>query len=134
MLFNGRKKEIRTREFGASGENIASNFLQKQGYCILAKNYRCRLGEVDLVARDGKTLAFVEIKFRHGTTYGLPQEAVTYRKQRKIVKVALHYLKKNHSTLLRMNCPPVRFDVVAILPEGIELIKNAFPAPQEYTL
>lgn len=122
------------RETGAYGEKIALDFLRQQGYWILEKNYRCRLGEIDFVAKDGNTFVFIEIKFRQNKTYGLPQEAVTYHKQRQIVRVALHYLKKRGNHLNFAQSPPlIRFDVVSISPENIELIKDAFSVQPRYT-
>jgi len=123
-------------EFGQFGEKVALNFLESKGYRILEQNYRCRLGEIDLVALDRKILVFIEIKTRHTKDYGSPQEAVTYRKQEQIIKVALHYVKgkTNYLKSLTKNMyPSVRFDVVAISPEGIELIRDAFSGLEKYT-
>ena len=114
--------KIRT---GKQGEDIALVYLQKHGYKILEQNYRCPLGEIDIVARDGKTVVFIEVKSRNTETFGDPEEAVGKAKQKKISLLALYYLEKNR-------CSPqdARFDVVAvkILPSGTEvkLIRNAF--------
>jgi putative endonuclease len=113
---------------GSMGEEIAANFLIACGYRILERNFRCKGGEVDIIARDpvDKSLVFIEVKARRGLTYGLPQLAVTPFKQRQVSKATLTWLLKNR--LLDTNA---RFDVIAILlhtdaAHGIEHIKNAF--------
>lgn len=118
------------RAFGASGETLAVRELTRRGYRILARNVRTRVGELDVVARDGGTLCFVEIKARHSLAFGLPQEAVTRQKQRHIIRAAQWYLKAH-----RLTAAPARFDVVALLlgpdhrPTSITLIQNAFEIP-----
>jgi len=111
---------------GARGENIAAAFLKGQKYAIIERNYRCKAGEVDIVAREGKTLVFVEVKTRSNTAFGPPQASVTPFKQRQLSKAALTWLakKKLHDT-------SARFDVIAIILRehevpAIEHIKNAF--------
>ncbi len=110
---------------GQKGEAAAARFLKKEGYEILAQNYRTTLGEIDIVARDGETLVFIEVKTRSGNSYGLPQDAVDLKKQVKITQVALLYLSKEN--LRPCSC---RFDVVAVRKElasyHVELIRNAF--------
>ena len=112
-------------ELGKQGEALAFEELTRLGYKNIIKNYRCRLGEVDLVARDGDVLVFIEIKTRKGRSLGPAKEAVNLRKQKQLSKVALNYMKQN-------NCDEVsaRFDVVAVAMERgqprIEVIKNAF--------
>lgn len=110
---------------GKHGEERVLSFLKKKGYRILAQNYRCRAGEIDIIARDGKIIAFVEVKTRTSLRYGSPFLAVDLRKQKKIARTAASYLKEKRAT--GRNC---RFDVVGItLSEGeeeIELIKDAF--------
>jgi putative endonuclease len=113
---------------GNQGEEIAANYLTARGYRILERNFRCKGGEVDIIARDpgDKSLVFVEVKARRGLTYGVPQLAVTPFKQRQISKAALTWLAKNR--LLDVNA---RFDVIAILlhtdaAHNIEHIQNAF--------
>jgi putative endonuclease len=114
---------------GESGEAIAARALRRAGYRILAERYACPLGEVDLVARDGGTLVFVEVKTRSSADRYPPGEAVHLRKQRQIARVAEHYL-----AAIGAGAVPCRFDVVAItVPEGggpprIEVIRDAFPA------
>ncbi len=77
---------------GRTGERLAAEELTRQGYSIVERNFRCRYGEIDLIAEEGDDLVFVEVKTRRGSVYGLPEEAVTPRKQQKIVQVATYYL------------------------------------------
>ncbi|MCR4998786.1 MAG: YraN family protein [Lachnospiraceae bacterium] len=113
-------ENLRTK--GGSYEQRAAEYLQSRGYEILQMNYRCRIGEVDIVARDGSYLVFLEVKYRRTTNRGLPVEAVGYAKQKKISAVASYYLM-SHGCLDNVS---VRFDVVAILGEDIQLFQNAF--------
>jgi putative endonuclease len=111
--------------FGRSGEQRAVRYLKKSGYQILETNYRNRIGEIDIIAKEGDTLVFVEVKTRNLRFFVHPKEAVTRKKQLKICRVAQYWLKSNQKTGAR-----ARFDVVAILSDRhtheIELIKNAF--------
>jgi len=116
---------------GKSGEELAVALLEKNGYRILARNYKTKLGEIDIVAYDKDTICFVEVKTRHSDKYGMPQEAISGFKQRQISKAALMYLQKNH--LLDKNA---RFDVVSIiysqnLPK-LDLIKDAFELDRNF--
>ncbi len=111
---------------GARGEAIAEAYLRGKGFTILEKNYRGRTGEIDIVARDGDSIVFVEVKARRNLAYGVPQLAVTPFKQRQISRTALTWLahRKKPNAI-------ARFDVIAILlPEGevpqIDHIRNAF--------
>ena len=110
---------------GKAGEDIAFKKIKKLGYKCVERNYRCALGEIDMIARHGNCLVFIEIKTRKGRDTGYAKEAVTDRKKRQISKTALHYMKEN-------NCSDTksRFDVVAVcINEGkpdIEVIENAF--------
>jgi putative endonuclease len=94
---------------GRTGEHLAANALMEDGYRILERNFRCRHGEIDLVAEHEQDLVFVEVKTRRGTGYGRPEEAVTLPKQRKIIEVASYYLDLH-------SCPERswRIDVVAV--------------------
>lgn len=121
--------KILTRWLGNRGERKAASFLRRQGFRILARQYANRYGEIDLIARDGDFIVFVEVKTRRSDTAGLPVEAVTTDKQRKLTKTALVWLKRRG--LLESRC---RFDVVSIVwpkdsktPE-ITHYRNAFPA------
>ena len=101
------------------GESLAAEHLKARGCKILAKNYRARRGEIDIIVRDGEFIVFVEVKTRRSLRFGLPQEAVTIQKQRQISKVALAYLQAQN--LLDAPC---RFDVIAIhLSPQLELLK-----------
>lgn len=100
------------------GESLAAKHLKTRGCRILAQNYRARRGEIDLIARDGEFVVFVEVKTRRSLKFGLPQAAVTWQKQRQISKVALAYLQAQN--LLDAPC---RFDVIAIhLSPQLELL------------
>lgn len=115
-------KSINKRTVGSKYEQTAGEFLIKKGYRIIAYNYRCKLGEIDIIALDGDELVFVEVKYRASSRYGSPMEAVDYRKQNKIYMVANYYLMEQHIS----KYTKVRFDVVGILGKEITLIKNAF--------
>ncbi|MEE9611662.1 MAG: YraN family protein [Desulfatiglandales bacterium] len=112
-------------DLGKLGEELALKKIKSLGYKSIIRNYRCLLGEVDVIAKDGDCLVFIEIKTRRGRSLDYAKEAIDKRKRRQLSKVALAYMKS-------MNCSDVesRFDVVAIsLNEGreqIEVIKNAF--------
>ena len=115
-----------TVALGISGENLACDALTRQGYAILARRYRTRAGEIDIVARDGETLVFVEVKTRTSERFGPPAEAVTERKKRRVVSMARWYL-----TEFELHGCLCRFDVVSVMcrpglvPE-IEVVKDAF--------
>ena len=115
----------RRQQFGKKSEDLAVWYLKKNGYKILEQNYRTRLGEIDIIAKDKKTLVFVEVKSRRSVRYGSPKWSVTHQKQRKISMVALQYLKKTRQT-----DAAARFDVVAVISNRdepqIEVVKNAF--------
>ena len=115
----------KNQQLGKFGEESAIDFLKNNGYKILATNYRTRLGEIDIVAKDEGTICFIEVKTRLSDRFGLPQEALTRFKQRQIAKTALHFLKDN--SLLEKKA---RFDVVSVMARdqapSIDLIKNAF--------
>ena len=117
---------------GRKGEALAAEFLKKNGYRIIALNYRTKLGEIDIIAEDKPTLCFIEVKLRSSDRFGLPQEAVSPKKQAQIAKAALLFLKEN-----RLIDKDARFDIVAVLDKGgqaaFELIKNAFELNGEYS-
>jgi len=119
------KSRNQRKELGKKGEELAVQFLKKNGYRIVVRNYVCRLGEMDIIARERDTLAFIEVKTRTSTTFGPPQLAVNPAKQMQLSKVALNFLK-----VKGLEDVKARFDVVAILmgPRGteIELIRDAF--------
>ncbi len=84
----------RRRALGQLGEDLAVQHLQRLGYVILERNYRCEYGEVDIIARDHGRLAFVEVRARRGTAFGTPEESVTPRKQQRLATVARNYLEE----------------------------------------
>jgi putative endonuclease len=113
-------------ELGKQGEDLAFQTIRRLGYKKIIRNYRCALGEVDLIAEDGDTLVFIEIKTRRTGSVGYAKEAVNDRKRRQLSRVALAYMKANGRLETK-----ARFDVVAVFlqrdagPE-IEVIRNAF--------
>ena len=115
------------QELGILGEMLAVQELERRGYAILARRYRTRCGEIDIVAEDGGTLVFVEAKARADAEFGTAAEAVTPWKQRQLVRMARDYLTRE-----RIEDRPCRFDVVAIMmdtPEpSIEVFVSAFDA------
>lgn len=111
---------------GDRGEVAACGFLKEKGYKILDKNYKCKIGEIDVVAKREGRLAFIEVKTRTGPRFGMPQEAVDRKKQEKIFKLAQWYMKEK-----KLEKIPVAFDVVAVLwAEGkapeVRLIMDAY--------
>ncbi len=111
---------------GLAGESLATEYLSHKSYSILHRNFRSRSGEIDIIAKDGKTLVFIEVKTRRTAKFGSPAAAVTARKQAQISRVALEYL-----AIKNLFDVPARFDVVTILmPRGrepiIDIITNAF--------
>ena len=107
--------------YGAMGEDIATKYLVKNGYRILAKNYKNRIGEIDIIALDKGIIVFIEVKYRHNDKFGMPREAVNKNKQYKIRQVATVYLKANQK--LDSHC---RFDVIEILDDKITHLENCF--------
>lgn len=121
MVFKTRHKQ----RIGNDGEALAVKHLRRKGYKIIERNYRTRLGEIDIIARHEGVIVFIEVKTRKSASYGDPKFAVTPAKQRKISMVALEYLKR-HDGLQTS----ARFDVVTVQPSEnttrIEVIANAF--------
>lgn len=115
-----------SRLTGTQGEARVAAYLRRRGYTLLAHSYRCRFGEIDLIARKGKVICFVEVKLRSGTEFGLPREAVTPQKQEKLRKTALMYLSQHE-----LDCP-TRFDVAEVYvgeesaEARIDYLENAF--------
>ena len=110
------------RKTGQEQEVKAACFLKTQGYQILERNYRCKKGEIDLIAREGQYLVFVEVKYRNTEHSGSPLSAVNPRKQHRISRVALEYLRHYYGSL-DVKC---RFDVVGIEDDNILWLPNAF--------
>ncbi len=114
---------MNNRLLGAEYEDRAAGYLEARGYRILERNFRCRMGEIDLIADDGGVRVFVEVKYRAGTSSGDALSAVDCRKQRKISRVALFYLMRHGLTA----DTPCRFDVIGINGDQITLVRDAFP-------
>lgn len=115
------------RSFGAAGEQQARAYLEGKGARVLEMNFRRPTGEIDIVARQGKTILFVEVKRRSSLRYGRPAEAVSPAKQTHIARTAALYLQENG-----LSDAPVRFDVIEILPGELRHIEGAFDAPEAY--
>lgn len=117
------------KTIGNYGEAIAAKYLEENGYKILTANYRCRIGEIDIIAKYKNYICFIEVKTRYSACYGRPSEAVSYVKQQKILKAAEYYIMKNKL----YNCA-ARFDVIEIQLNNsdnmytINFIENAFQA------
>ncbi|QAT49601.1 YraN family protein [Caproiciproducens sp. NJN-50] len=118
---------------GPLGETYAAEYLRKQGFQILERNYRSRFGEIDIIAENGQYIVFAEVKTRRASSLAEPEEAVTPGKQKKIAKTALLYLQK-HPTRLQP-----RFDVIGIVAAGtgsavqsLRHVKDAFSYPSYY--
>jgi putative endonuclease len=112
---------------GRQGEALAEAFLQNLRYTIVARNYRCRAGEIDLVALDGSVIVFVEVRSRRGTVAGTPLESVDFRKRAQCARVARHFLAAYgwHDRDARFDVIGVRFDAE---PATIEHVRGAFDA------
>ena len=120
---------MRKTELGALGEQRAAEALKKEGYRILERNFRCRMGEVDIIARKGDDLVFVEVKLRKDASHGEAREFVTAAKQQRLRTTAMYYLA-GHSSAQELQA---RFDVVEVYaPQGengpftLSHLQNAF--------
>lgn len=120
---------MKRKAFGNAGEDEAVRFLEKKGYGIIKRNFHCRYGEIDIIARDGRTVVFIEVKTRGGDAFGPAAASVDEKKQRKMTIAAQLYLEKAGAS-----DPEVRFDVVCIEKRDerleIEHIKDAFEAAE----
>jgi putative endonuclease len=116
-------------DLGASGEEAVADWYRAAGYEILARNWRCREGELDIVAAFGKTLVFCEVKTRRTTTFGTPAEAITMTKQRRLRTLAARWLAGRDGSN-RPFYDEMRFDVAAVMPAAgawsVEVIEAAF--------
>lgn len=115
---------MNTKEIGDFGEDIAVRELLKKGYTILERNYHSRFGEIDIIAKKGTYVVFVEVKLRKNTEKGMPKEAVTKQKQRKILMTAQRYISQK-----KLDNVDFRFDVIEIIKDKEILfnhIENAF--------
>ncbi len=106
---------------GKKAEDVACNFLLQNGLSLVARNYHCRYGEIDLIMQDNDTLVFVEVRYRESDMFGSAAASVDHNKQRKLVFTANHYLQAHPTSLM------TRFDVIAMSQyQQIEWITNAF--------
>jgi putative endonuclease len=116
----------KAKQIGQAAEEAACHYLQQQGLHLIAKNYACKVGEIDLIMLEQQTLVFVEVRYRNNANYGSSGETVTFIKQHKLIKTAQYFLQR-HSEYQSCNC---RFDVLALhrdLPNPqLEWIKDAF--------
>lgn len=123
----GREGAVDRKGYGDEGEEAAVRFLEGQGYRVLARNYSCRHGELDVVAERGDTLCFVEVRMRSTAVWGDPSHTVSFAKQRRVVKAALHYLLTQ-----RLRDRMIRFDVISVVGRGeratVEHLPGAFDA------
>jgi putative endonuclease len=111
---------------GRHGEELACDLLRRSGYTVVERRFRTRAGEIDVVARDGRTTVFVEVRTRSGGSFGSPLESVTRQKQRRLCRMASEYLLARH-----VAHPACRFDVVSIVeregsPPEVEIVQGAF--------
>jgi putative endonuclease len=113
---------VERQAFGKTGEELAIAELERRGYAVLARRYRTKHGEIDIVARDGETIVFVEVKARATAEFGTAAEAVTRRKQLQLASMAADYLARN-----RLTNVPCRFDVVAIDGIGETAVITVYP-------
>lgn len=113
---------INNRQLGAKIEQAVKAYLSQNNIQVIEMNYRCQLGEIDIIAKDGNYYVFIEVKYRNSTKYGTPQEAVGAVKQKRICQAAQYYLYSHNLG----DSTPVRFDVAAVLEHKITYYKNAF--------
>lgn len=115
MAINGIKRRL-----GFFGESRAAKYLRAQGYAIVARNYRCPFGEVDIIAEKGDVIAFTEVKTRTSDEFGTPSEAVDKRRMKRYIDSANFYFSGREMDKI------VRFDIIEVTKEGINHIENAF--------
>ena len=106
---------------GKAAEEKAASYLKSLGYKILEKNFHSRFGEIDIIARDGNTLVFVEVRSKSYSSFGTPEETISKSKAKKIIKTAQLYIQIKNPSF-----EDVRFDIISILHNNISHIKNAF--------
>lgn len=112
---------MNSNPYGLQGEQLATEYLQNKKYKILARNYTTKIGEIDIIAKDGDTIVFVEVKARQTKRFGYPREAITNAKQYKIRQVATLYILKHKLTKSK-----VRFDCIEVLGDKITHLENCF--------
>ncbi len=114
------------RATGIAGEDAVAKWYEAHGYSILARNWRVREGEIDVIARDARTIVFCEVKTRRGDAFGIPFEAVTARKQQRLRQLARRWLSDSD-----VRAPVLRFDVASVMPGGtgaweVDVLEGAF--------
>lgn len=117
MAVNGEKRRL-----GFFGERRAAKFLEKNGYAILHRNFRCPFGEIDIIAQKGDVICFAEVKTRSGDYFGAPNQAVDKKRQKRYIDSAKYYFTNRD-----IDCT-VRFDIIEITKDGVNHIENAFTA------
>jgi putative endonuclease len=123
FAFNGGgRMTLQRQTLGIRGEDLAVGELERHGYAVLERRYRTRHGEIDIVARDGETIVFVEVKVKETAEFGTAAHAVDARKQRRVISMAIDYLARN-----RLTSRACRFDVVAIDGVGEDAIITHYP-------
>ncbi len=116
-----QSQTLNKRQIGTKYEQMAKEYLEAKGYLILCMNYRCKIGEIDIIAQHENYFIFIEVKYRAKSSFGYPREAVNYKKQQKITYVAQYFLRsQSHSYA---NC---RFDIIEILDTTLTHIIAAF--------
>ena len=117
---------MKRAETGRLGEKIAAGYLKERGYRVVTVNYRCPEGEIDIIARHGKFLVFIEVRTKTGRDFGSPEESITYQKRKRLRATAYHYLMEHDSlsSLWRIDFVAVELDKDG-MPGRIELIENA---------
>jgi putative endonuclease len=118
---------MKKQETGKLGERLACKALEKKGYRILERNYRCRLGEIDLIARQQDCIVFIEVRSKTGTAFGSPGESVTAAKKQKLLAAALDYLSRHEGLPenWRIDFVAVEIDPAGRKPARVEIIENA---------
>ena len=109
------------RALGIGGEDAVAAWYEAQGYEVLARNWRCRAGELDLIVRRGRTFVFCEVKSRTSTKFGLPAEAITRQKQTRLRHLAARWLEESP-----IRPRDIRFDVASVLDGAVEILQGAF--------
>ena len=117
------------RKIGTEGEKQALEFLLEEGLAIIATNYYCKLGEIDIIAKDNETTVFIEVKYRKDDKMGRPYESVNYFKQMKIIKSAMWFAQQKN-----IYDKPMRFDVIEIIANELHWIRNAFTMDGHFKL